>query len=337
MMRFSYNMKNKYDPTIRVVTSTKKRDDVFFRIAGDKFLEVTYGGKETPMNLDKMLLSIFRVITVNEKVRSMNIEGLIETVPGGRTILYKFDPVKINLNSLIEAIIAVENEVQSIEDIEFETRVINLPLVFDDNEVRKAIEKYTRDIKPDAVNCENGSNLQYIARYNGISLEEFKQKFLKTEWLVAMIGFYPGLPFCYPLDPLCAVTAPKYNPPRTWMAAGTVDLADYCSTICSIDSAGGYQLVGRTAPIFQPSQKHHMFKDNPILFKTKDIIKYYEVSQEELQKIYDIIENGGNWEYKILQKKFSLQEWLLFCNKVSNEAKDFKKKQEHAKKITPIP
>lgn len=330
-------MKSRYDPILKVMRKTEYRDEVLFRVAGDEFLEVAYGRPKVEMRLEEKLLGVFRVMVVNEKVKSMNVEGLIETTPGPRSNLYKFDPSKIDVKKLVDEISMTESEVQSIEDAEIETRLVRLPFVFDDSGVREAIEKYVREIKPDAPNCENGSNLKYVARYNGITLEEFKQKFLKTRWLVAVLGFYPGLAFGIPLDPTCAVTAPKYNPARTWTAAGTVDLADFCATIMAVESSGGYQLIGRTAPVFQPSQKHPQFKESPILCKATDIIKYYEVSEEELQEIYKLVREGEEWEYDITERKFSLRQWLNFCEQVKDETEEFRKKQEYGRTVTPLP
>jgi len=330
-------MKSKYDPLVKVMPKTLYRSEIFFRVAGDEFLEVAYGTEEAVTGLKDMLLNIFRVIIVNKKVKDANIKGLKETVPGGRTNLYKFDPSKINIRELADEISAIESEVESIEDTEIVTRFIKLPLVFDDSEVYKAIEKYVTEIKPGASNCENGSNLKYVARYNGITVEELKQKFLKNEWFVAMIGFFPGLPFYFPLDPTCAVTAPKYNPARTWTAEGTVDLADFCSTIFGVDSSGGYQLIGRTAPIFQTSQKHPQFKESPVLFRSTDILKYYEVSEEELREIYRLVHEEGKWQYDITDRKFSLRKWLDFCEQVKDEADEFREKQEYGRKVTPLP
>jgi len=330
-------MKSKYDPVLKIMSKTQYRGEVFFRVAGDEFLEVGYGTEEAVAGLKEMLFNIFRVIVVNKKVKDANIKGLKETVPGGRTNLYKFDPLKINIRKLADEISIVESGVESIEDEEIEARFIRMPLVFDDSEVHKAIEKYVREIKPEASNCENGSNLKYMARYNGITVEELKQKFLKNEWFVAMVGFFPGLPFQFPLNPTCAITSPKYNPPRTWTAEGTVGLADFCASIYSVESSGGYQLIGRTAPIFDSSQKHPQFKESPILFKPTDILKYYEVSEEELREIHRLVHQEKKWEYDITQRKFSLREWLKFCEGVKDEAEKFRNKQEYGRKVTPLP
>lgn len=332
--------KNRYDPVLYLMPETDERKEISFRVAGDGFLQVKYGqtNPSTRMTLKDRILNAIRVITVNRKVKKVKIKGVIETVPGHDTILYVFNPLKIGLEDLVDNIIQVENEVKSINNEKFETRILMLPLVFDDSLTRKAIEKYCREIKPGAINCENNSNLNYIAKYNGITVQELKQKFLKTEWLVSMVGFFPGLPFYIPLDPTCAITAPKYNPARTWTPEGTVDLADYCSTIFGVESSGGYQLIGRTVPIFQADQKHLQFRGNPVLFKPTDLIKYYEIQEDELLEIHKLVHEGSDkWMYNIKERIFSVEEWLKFYDCQKDEIENFMRRQKKGRKTTPLP
>ena len=330
-------MKSRYDPVLKVMPRNEYRDEVLFRIAGDEFLEVAYGRSETDMELHDKLLYVFRTLVVNDRIKAMNLSGPRETAPGARTNLYRFDPLVISIEDLVDEISKVESEVETIEDSVLETRLVRMPLSFDDSEMRKHIERYVREIKPGSLDCENGSNLAYIARYNGISLDELKQRVLQTEWFTITLCFYPGVPLCLPLDPRCAVTAPKCNPSRTSTAEGTVDLADSLTSIFSVPSPGGYQLLGRTGPILQTSQKHPQFKESPALLRSTDLIRYYEVSEDELKAIYEAVERGGGWEYGIEPRTFSLQEWLRFNEQVRDEAEEFKKKQEYGRRNTPLP
>ncbi len=333
-------MKNKYDPLLYLMPANENRKEISFRVAGDGFLQVRYGqtNPSIQMTLKDRILNAIRVITVNRNIKKVRIKGLIETVPGNDSILYVFDPLEISLKELVDDIIQIEGEVISITNEKLKTRILTLPLVFDDSLTRKAIEKYCKEIKPGAINCENYSNLNYISKYNGITVQELKQKFIKTEWLVSMVGFFPGLPFYIPLDPTCAITAPKYNPARTWTSEGAVDLADYCSTIFGVESSGGYQLIGRTVPIFQANQKHPQFKKNPVLFQPTDLVKYYEIQEDELLNIHKLVHEGSDkWNYSIKERIFSVNEWLKYYDSQKDEIENFMKRQEKGRKITPLP
>ena len=332
-------MINKYDPVLKRMPETEHRKEITFRVAGDGFLQVKYGTAKlsTQKSLKEIIFDAFRVIIVNDRVKNTAIKGLKETVPGAESLLCVFDPLEITHQELVEELSVIESQVNSIEDSVIQTRVLRLPLTFNDSEVSRSIDKYLKEIKPDAINCKDGSNLQYIADYNGITVEEVKEKFLKTEWLVAMVGFFPGLPYFYPLNPTCAITAPKYNPARTWTPEGTVDLADFCATIFGVDSSGGYQLVGRTVPIFQAKQKHKVFAESPALIKPTDIIQFYEATEDEVNEIYKQVHEKGEWEYDIQSRRFSLSEWLQMYNEMEVEAMELRNKQEQGRKDTPLP
>ena len=101
------------------------------------------------------------------------------------------------------------------------SRLVHLPIAFDDSETRAAVQRYINTIRGDAPNCEGGNNIDYIVRYNGLAdREELYEALLATEQWAAFIGFFPGLPFMFPLDPRDSIFVPKYNPTRTWTAGG---------------------------------------------------------------------------------------------------------------------
>ena len=63
---------------------------------------------------------------------------------------------------------------------------------------------------------------------------------------MAALGFYPGLVSLMPLDPRCRLTAPKYDPPRTWTYKGTIGIGGSLCSIYPDRTPGGYQMIART-------------------------------------------------------------------------------------------
>ena len=63
----------------------------------------------------------------------------------------------------------------------------------------------------------------------------------------------------FPLDPRYAVVIPKYNPTRPWTPEGAVGIAGPCLAIYPVPSPGGYQLIGRTIPIYDAQQRNPAF------------------------------------------------------------------------------
>lgn len=325
-------MGNKYDVILDTLPETDSRLEVLFRQAGDGFLQVEYGRVQRANLMDS-----FRMQVINEMVLEKKLPGLIETVPGIRTNMFHFDPTVLSPRSLIEAIKEAEESVTSIEDIVVESRLIKLPIAFEDSETKKAVEKYVKEVRPNAPNVINGYNLEYIAMCNGITVDEVKQKLLTTEWYNSGCGFWPGGGFFWPMDPRCAIVVPKYNPPRTWTPEGTVGIGGPCVFTYTTPTGGGYQLFGRTIPTFQFSQKHPLFKDSPFLYRSADRIKFHEVTEEEILYIFEHVHNETDYQYDITEDKISVKEYLAFYNseEVQKGAKEFQEKQREGTRTAP--
>lgn len=306
------------------------RKKVLFREAGEDFLQVEYGYKQTMYIPDS-----FRILSIDSKMRKKNIKGLIETIPALRTNMFHFDPNVLSIEELIEKIKECEKEFKSINDIVIDSRIIHLPIAFEDSETKKAVEKYVKTIRPDAPNVINGYNIEYIALCNCITVPEVKEKILTTEWFNSGCGFWPGGAFLWPLNPMCALVVPKYNPPRVWTPEGTVGIGGPCVFTYTTPTGGGYQLFGRTIPTFQFSQKHPQFKESPFLYKNADRVKFFEVSEKEVLDIYEHVHNKTDYKYNIEEGQIVVKDYLLWLNseEVQKGAEEFnKKKQEGAKK-----
>lgn len=322
----------KYDVILDTLPETDSRLEVLFRQAGDGFLQVEYGRVQRANLMDS-----FRMQVINEMVLEKKLAGLIETVPGIRTNMFHFDPTVLSPKSLIEEIKEAEESVTSIEDIVVESRLIKLPIAFEDAETKKAVEKYVKEVRPNAPNVINGYNLEYIAMCNGITVDEVKQTLLGTEWYNSGGGFWPGGGFFWPMDPRCAIVVPKYNPPRTWTPEGAVGIGGPCVFTYTTPTGGGYQLFGRTIPTFQFSQKHPLFKETPFLYRSADRIKFHEVTEEEILYIFEHVHNETDYQYDITEDKISVKEYLEFYNseEVQKGAKEFQEKQREGTRTAP--
>ena len=63
-------------------------------------------------------------------------------------------------------------------------------------------------------------------------------------YLVYMTGFSPGFPYLGELDP--RIHCPRLDNPRIKVDSGSVGLAGSQTGIYSIDSPGGWRIIGRT-------------------------------------------------------------------------------------------
>jgi len=255
-----------------------------------------------------------------------------------RANLFHFDPEVIDRQHLIDLIKDAENSVAHIEDVEIPSRIIKLPIAFEDSETKKAVEKYVKEVRPDAPNVINGYNIEYMALVNGCDVQTVKDAVTKTDWYDSGNGFWPGGGFFWPLDPRYALVVPKYNPPRTWTPEGAVGIGGPCLFVYTTPTGGGYQLFGRTIPVFQFAQKHPMFKDGPTMFRAGDRIRFHEAPEDEVVEIYSHVHGPYyDYEYDITEDVFKVREYLEFVNRpeVREGARKFREAQAEAVKKAP--
>lgn len=316
---------------IETVESRKGKPSIAYRQAGDRAILIEYGQMDFDLTLN------FFVLAVDAAIRRQQVDGLAETAPGFRSILVTFDPAKLRPGDLLQHLDVLHEELPAEREMELPSRVIELPLAFDDSQTREAVGRYVHSIREDAPNCEGGTNVDYIVQYNGLSgREEFYDAVLATEQWTAFIGFFPGLPFMFPLDPREAVFVPKYNPTRTWTAEGALGLGGPCYAIYPVESAGGYQLLGRTLPIYDLQGRNAAFRANPLLLRAGDRVKFRRVEEEELLALWEDVP-ADRYQYAIQDDPFDVGAYLDWLPAVADEADERRKRREEAAAATPVP
>jgi allophanate hydrolase subunit 1 len=212
-----------------------------------------------------------------------------------------------------------------------------MPIAFDDSSSREAVERYVRTIRKDAPNAEGGTNIDYIVRYNGFrDREELYAAVLGSEQWTAFMGFFPGLPFMFPLDPRETIFVPKYNPTRTWTAEGAVGVGGPCIAIYPVESAGGYQLFGRTIPIYDVRQRNAVFADSPLFMRPGDRIQFHRVDEDELEQAFADV-HADRYRYRIEDNPFDVGGFLDWLPTIAPEADEHRRRREAAAAATPVP
>lgn len=83
------------------------------------------------------------------------------------------------------------------------------------------------------------------------SFSQVRRIVFEASYLVLGLGdVYLGAPCAVPVNPLHRLVTTKMNPARTFTHEGTVGIGGSYMCIYPMDSPGGYQLVGRTLPIW---------------------------------------------------------------------------------------
>jgi urea carboxylase len=113
-----------------------------------------------------------------------------------------------------------------------------------------------------------------------------------------MLGFVPGLPWCYQLvPPEEQIEVPKYVRPRTYTSERAFGYGGGFAVIYPVQGAGGYQLFGTApGPVFDPKEELPDFRESIIFPRPTDIFKFRRIEREEYDRIRGEVESG-TFEY----------------------------------------
>lgn len=297
---------------------------VAYRQAGDRYVLIEYG----PNVLD--LPVRFRIHALMEALNVNPVDGILELSPGVRSLQVNYDSRVLPQRALIEALLAVETALPPVGEMKVPTRVIHLPLAFEDSATLDAVARYRQSVRDKAPWLP--SNVEFIRRINGLdSIEQVREIVYETSYMVLGLGdVYLGAPCAVPVDPRHRLLTSKYNPARTYTAEGTVGIGGVYMCIYGMDSPGGYQLIGRTLPIWNKFLKNEVFIDGkPWLLRFFDQVRFYPVTEDELMQMREAFREG-QMTLDIQEEVFDLGEYQRFLDSIEPELVEFRARQKAA-------
>src|SRR5690625_3753873 len=170
-----------------------------YEFGGDEFIFVEMS--------EEMSLEInFQAMAITQKLKAEKLPGILDICPGNASYMVRFDPDQIDPNSLVLKLKDLKANV-SLDDIEISSRMVDVPILFEDTWTHEALMRF-RERHQDP----NSTDLEYAARINGFdSKEELIEAITDSPFIVSMIGFVPGLPWCYQIVPQeKQIQVPKY-------------------------------------------------------------------------------------------------------------------------------
>ncbi|PTQ88960.1 urea carboxylase [Agitococcus lubricus] len=297
------------------------RPAVCYRQAGDKYILLEYGQNVLDLRLR------FRIHALMEALKAHPIAGIHELAPGVRSLQIRYDSRVVHQRALIEQLLALEERLPAVDQMTVPTRVVYLPLAFEDSATLDAVTRYRETVKAEAPWLPN--NVDFIQRINGLDSREQVEKIVyEASYMVLGLGdVYLGAPCAVPVDPRHRLMTSKYNPARTFTAEGTVGIGGVYMCIYGMDSPGGYQLVGRTLPIWNKFLKNTQFDfGTPWLLRFFDQVRFYPVTEAELTAFRDNFREGKA-QIRIEQELFALADYEQFLVTHADSITEFKAKQ----------
>ncbi|MDN7182759.1 urea carboxylase [Caballeronia sp. SEWSISQ10-4 2] len=293
------------------------------RLSGDTHLLLEIG----PPDLDLVLR--FRGHALMQSLEALALPGVIDLTPGIRSLQIHYQPERLPLSQLLATIQQKWQDVLLQNDLRAPSRIVHLPLSWDDPACRLAIDKYMTTVRKDAPWCP--SNLEFIRRMNDLdSIDAVKQIVFDASYLVMGLGdVYLGAPVATPLDPRHRLVTTKYNPARTWTAENSVGIGGAYLCVYGMEGPGGYQFVGRTLQMWNRYREIADFAGRPYLLRFFDQIRFYEVSAEELLRIRADFPLG-RYALKIEETELSLAGYQAFLASEAEGISQFRARQQAA-------
>ena len=219
-----------------------------FAPAGDRALAIELGD-EISQQVNT------RVRALDYLIEHKRVPGLIETVPGYRSLLVYYDPLVTTYEAVSEALHALAPHIEAA--VLPPPRRVEIPCCYDDPEL--------------------GFDLVGAAQRLGLTPDDVVRHHAAAEYLVYFIGFTPGLPY---MDLPERLTIARLDTPRTKTPPGSVAIGGTQCCIYPLDSPGGFWVLGRTPlALFDPTAAE------PTLLRAGDRVRFRRVDRAEFERI----------------------------------------------------
>ena len=148
------------------------------------------------------------------------LDGVIDITPSYCSILLIYDIFMYDYKSIQKAIIE-RCSVEVVSNNKKSNKIIKIPT------------DYT-----------NNLDLERVADYNNLSIEEVIEMHTQTTYRVYAIGFMVGFAYLAKVD--SKISTPRLETPRKKVPQGSVAIADNQTAIYPQESAGGWNIIGHT-------------------------------------------------------------------------------------------
>jgi inhibitor of KinA len=199
---------------------------------------------------------------VNTRVRALEylvqqkaLPGVVETVPSFRALLVYYDPAVVGYEALCASLAELAG--QASPAALPPPRRVEIPCCYD---------------------TELGLDLAAVAARIGGTIDDVVRLHTGAEQTVYFIGFTPGLPYLAGMPE--RLWLPRLETPRTKLPPGSVGLGGQQCCIYSVESPGGYWIIGRT-----PLRLYDPETADPVLLRPGDRVRFRAVDRAEYDAI----------------------------------------------------
>jgi inhibitor of KinA len=226
-----------------------------FLPAGDLALSVELGD-------DISVETNTRVRALEYLIEQKALPGVVETVPSYRALMVYYEPAIVAYDALCASLTVLAEQAGTTAMPP--AREVELPCCY---------------------GGELGPDLETAARRLGLTVDDVIRLHASAEYLVFFIGFTPGLP--YMTGAPAQLHIPRLDTPRVKVPAGSVGIGGIQCCVYSVESPGGFWLLGRT-----PIRLYDPGAPSPILLKPGDRVRFRRIERAEFDDIAARVASG---------------------------------------------
>lgn len=192
-----------------------------------------------------------RISALNSAIQKTNPENILEVVPGYNELLLQMKEPLSDPSAFIRELFGSLPSADKLP----EPKKFIIPVCY-----------------------ETGPDLEHVSSETGLSVEDVIRRHLAAEYTVRMTGFTPGFIYLDGLPPELACN--RRTTPRTKVEAGSVGIGGAHAGMYSIESPGGWQIIGQSPiSLFNPEE------NPPVRIRPGDRVRFERMGRAAFQKI----------------------------------------------------
>lgn len=222
---------------------------------GDRGLRIQFGDAISPETNQR--IRSFTVLLEKE-----NIPGVEEWIPAYTALTVFYDPYVVKFTEMKQVLLDLYECLPQVALPP--AQVIHIPTRY---------------------GAEKGPDLADVAKHNGLDEQTVVEIHSRTPYLIYMMGFTPGFPYLGGMSR--RIATPRLPKPRPKIPAGSVGIAGEQTGIYSMETPGGWRIIGQT-----PVKLYDPEKTPPVLLKAGNYIQFVPISDDEFDAIRQAVVKG---------------------------------------------